>query len=186
MSLLWPQTRAEVKAAGWVFSPLLIVPQLGFLVLFWRLFFTSDAHLWTLGASLVLSLPLAVFVLRRASYLAEAGLHPYWGAGQSRSVKQRILVWLGMTYVLYFTGLMLLALHLVIFGEQTSDMGVVAEAERCTRKCLGCAQTATVDMGLLKPTVCTDGLASQPVPGSSLILTGRFTRTSLYVTTVKP
>lgn len=185
MSLTWPRNAADVKAMGWIVLPAFTVPPLAVLALDWRLYFTSDAHIWNLGASLALGQPLAAFALYRAAYLTRSGLLSPWGRKQWPSFKQCIGAWLGMACALYFIGLMLIALHLLAFGSSAAHVGIVEKVEQCGRNCLVCQFRATVRAELMRAKVCIDALESQPAVGSGLTLLGRSTNYSLYLSSVK-
>jgi len=185
MSYFWPRTKREAAASAWPVVFFVVGPLVAFVVLFWNLYFTSDALLWTFLTSISVAIPFTAILVRRASHMARLGIHPWFRAGHRFGLRQRFVLWLALSCFLHFFGLALLGLHLLVAGQPSSLDATVKGARPCAIRCLGCSHIATVRSSLMEADICVDRLESRPVPGSKVILRGRSTGLAHFVSYVQ-
>ncbi len=182
MSLLFPDTPAEVAKGNWGLALFLIAPLVVIMALWWRLYFSFAGLLLAFQLAVVVAIPLATVGWIRARKLVALGLHLYFPRG--RKVQWRVLfvIYLGAVTILYAWFLVVFAIELLAHPNQKSTH-LVLSSKPCTRACMGCSHTIKLAAwpGESFSSMCaTSGRESLQI-GERLIFEGRASPRAIYV-----
>ena len=186
MSLLCPSSKAEVARSGWLFAVLLLLPLVPFGPLWWSAHLTAGAHWWAFGTAAFLSLPTAVWSVRRVNRLVGLGIHPHYSKARPMPSRQYFAVWVGVLLSLYAWGAAAVTSWVSLPFRLTSEQSfVVVEARECKTRCLACKRRATLGSwpGAFG-SVCVDWIEPAVQAGERLVVRGRFSPLGVHVESV--
>jgi hypothetical protein len=187
MSIWSPESPAEVARAGWIFVALLFAPLAVFPALWWHVYMTPSANVYSAACAGILGVPATWIVLSRGQRLASLGLHPYYGRHRRMGAREFIVGFLGIFLSLYAWATAAVFLAVWMQASRPAERTfAVSEAKQCTSKCLGCSRKAKFVgwPGISVSPVCVEGFRPDIVQGERVVVKARFSAIGVYVESI--